>query len=146
MKVLIKKPDIHAGQIAVLDGDWFKYPGQNFWVRPVRLSNGDRTLITEWEVVDETPDLGLKIDPSNPYYEYDYQECLRRGTCPNCGKDLEWRLSLASNSDDRFCHAVCCAVRYSMVPEKVRIIATVETLEHVQLGEWPDIDDVDTEF
>ncbi len=64
--------------------------------------------------------VNLKYDPS---VVYNYQEILSLGTCHHCGKYLQWKLEV-KNDDDRFCHAICCATRYSMVPEKVRVLAT----------------------
>ena len=67
-------------------------------------------------------DLALKINP-DPQLIYDYNDCLARGVCLQCGKKLEWNLDVGPK-DDRFCYAVCCTTRYSMIPDKVRIIGT----------------------
>jgi hypothetical protein len=70
--------------------------------------------------------LPLTIDPLSPNLVYDYQDLLVRGTCLHCKKELQWALSPKSSgsSDDRFCEAICCATKYSMVPEKVRVVTS----------------------
>lgn len=72
--------------------------------------------------MNDASDLPLKINPL-PQLVYDYQDCLTRGVCLHCSKSLEWMLEIKKN-DDRFCSAVCCLTKYSMVPDKVRIIGS----------------------
>jgi hypothetical protein len=57
--------------------------------------------------------------------KYDYQKVLISSHCPTCNNLLKWQI-LIQKDDDRFCHALCCGVRYSMIPEVVRIISTIE--------------------
>jgi hypothetical protein len=64
----------------------------------------------------------MKLSP-DPKVAYDYQELLSEGQCIHCGHALLWKLEV-KNGDDRFCHAICCATKYSMVPEKVRVLAS----------------------
>lgn len=49
--VRIIKPDVHAGKMAIVTGERFKYPGQDFWVTPVRLRGGQEALAVEYEEV-----------------------------------------------------------------------------------------------
>jgi hypothetical protein len=123
-RVVVVKPDVLVGKIAILDGDRFKYPGQGFWVQPVILE-GKKNLITHWRELTDMDerqiDLPLKINP-DPSLVYGYYDVLTRGVCLHCGKPLQWKLEVKEN-DDRFCYAICCAIRFSMIPDKVKVIA-----------------------
>jgi hypothetical protein len=87
-------------------------------------------------------DLPLKINP-DPSLVYGYHDCLTRGVCLACGKSLDWKLEVRPN-DDRFCAAVCCMTKYTMVPESVRItssFALTLTAEEMEEAEKDDDDD-----
>lgn len=68
------------------------------------------------------PDNASIIVNPDPSIVYDYQDILRKGLCSHCQKPLKWNLTPLTQQDDRFCFAICCATRFSMVPEKVRVI------------------------
>jgi hypothetical protein len=75
--------------------------------------------------------LGIKTTVGlDPTVVYDYQSLLASGVCPSCNNKLEWKICPAVTSqDDKFCHADCCGMRYSMVAEKVRVLAVPKKLE-----------------
>jgi hypothetical protein len=134
--------------MGVLKGDRFKYPSQSFWVQPVLLDDGSEVLALAYEeCMDEAP---IKIDV-DPTVVYDYQECLQRAICHHCGKALHWKLANILNNkehfhDDRFCYAVCCLTRYSMVPEKVRIVASLDVPECTEDDKDDELKIEDEEF
>lgn len=139
-KVVVIKPTMFAGTVAILNGNRFRYPGQKFWVQPV-LINGKNQLVTEFKEIEESMDnLNLEPGQRNPdcsfLYEkkfilnmdptivYDYQNLLAEAYCPSCKAKLDWRIAVqASAFDDRFCRTECCGMIYSMVPDKVRVVA-----------------------
>lgn len=84
-------------------------------------------------------DLPLKINP-DPSLVYNYHDCLNRGVCLACGKTLQWKLEVRPN-DDRFCAAVCCMTKYTMIPESVRITSSFSlSLTPEELAEAEDED------
>ena len=128
-RVIVIKPADLAGMVAELNGNRFRYPGQNFWVQPV-LIRGKNTLITEYqEISDMEIDDTLEITKRhvlnmNPEIVYDYQNLLMEAYCPSCNSKLDWRIVVQATAvDDKFCQTECCGMVYSMVPEKVRVIA-----------------------
>lgn len=130
MKVIVTKPSSLAGTVAVLNGNRFRYPGQNFWVQPV-LINGKNQLITEFRELeegnmDEHEKIVLKDDPT---IVYDYQRLLTEAYCPSCKAKLDWRIAVQATAyDDRFCRTECCGTVYSMVPDTVRVVAVSTAL------------------
>ena len=70
-------------------------------------------------------DLPVQIETANPAKIYDYQSLILNGVCRSCLNKLQWKLGCARNEDDRFCYAECCHIRYCMVPEQVRVIASL---------------------
>lgn len=134
-RVVVLKPNDLAGTVAELNGNRFRYPGQNFWVQPV-LIRGKNTLITEYrEIEDMDQSLDAAVDEflditkryvlnMDPTIVYDYQNLLMDAYCPSCNSKLDWRIAVqASGVDDKFCQSECCGMVYSMVPEKVRVVA-----------------------
>lgn len=134
-RVVVIKPDDLAGTVAELNGNRFRYPGQSFWVQPV-LIRGKNTLITEYkeiEHMDESLDAAIDeflditkrhVLNMDPTIVYDYQNLLTEAYCPSCNSKLDWRISVqASGVDDKFCQAECCGMIYSMVPDRVRVVA-----------------------
>lgn len=75
----------------------------------------------------------LTLDPT---IVYDYQSLLATGVCPSCGIKLDWRIAThVTGNDDKFCFADCCGMRYSMVPEKVRVLGVPKKLEVQKEGD-----------
>lgn len=127
MKVVVTKPLWLAGTVAVLNGNRFRYPGQNFWVQPV-LIKGKNHLITEFkEIKDEDDNMNEQekiVLNDDPIIIYDYQSLLFKSYCPSCKSKLKWKIKVnVTADDDRFCRTECCGTVYSMVPEKVRVVA-----------------------
>lgn len=124
--VRIKAPAEHAGKIARISGSYFKYPSQNFYVHPAKLEDGTETLVTHFEYLDDDAKkaheakVGFVVSLSDREV-YDYQKCLCLARCRTCETPLVWQIS-REKEDDRFCFADCCGIRYSMVPETVRIL------------------------
>lgn len=114
--------------IGTVSGERFKYPGQSFWVTPI-LTEGTNALATMYEeIMDETfTDLlggkSVEIVPGDPHKVYNYHDCITGGVCPHCHGPLKWSLEVRKN-DDRFCSSVCCHTRFTMLPDRVRIIAS----------------------
>lgn len=133
-KVIVVKPADLAGTVAELNGNRFRYPGQTFWVQPV-LIRGKNTLITEYKEIEDMGSLDTAVDEflditkryilnMDPTIVYDYQNLLMEAYCPSCNSKLDWRISVqTSGVDDKFCQSECCGMIYSMVPDKVRVVA-----------------------
>ena len=128
--VLIKSPQTHMGKMARISGSYFKYPGQSFYVFPGKLVDcehaGAEVLISDFSYVDKESQekheskYGFVVSLENDKI-YDYQKSLSLARCRTCEHILRWQVSL-EKEDDRFCYAECCGIRYSMVPETVRIL------------------------
>ena len=68
-------------------------------------------------------DIPVKVETANPAKVYDYQSLILNGVCKSCNKRLEWHLGSHRKEDDKFCYTECCHIRYSLIPESVRVIA-----------------------
>lgn len=130
--VRIKKPDDCAGKIARISGSYFKFPAQNFYVFPGKLEeDGKEILIVSFEYLNDEDQMkhesqhGFVVKAFESGQQYNYQKALTLARCPTCHGFLKWQIS-AEKDDDRFCFALCCGMRYSMVPEVVRIVSGTE--------------------
>jgi len=130
--VRIKKPEEHVGKIAKVSGSYFKFPGQNLYVFPGTLEeDGSEVLISSFEYLDDESRMkhenvyGFIVKPYDTKEVYDYQKSLTLARCPTCNAFLEWEIS-KEKEDDRFCFALCCGMRYSMIAESVRIVSSTE--------------------
>lgn len=151
-RVLVLAPDIYAGKVAEIDGDLFRYPGQSFYVQPVRIGT-ERFLVTKFKELEmELPHLVLNTDPN---IVYDYQELLQGSYCPVCQNRLEWSLTMIRTpkgagfeTDDKFCRASCCGMVYSTVPQTVRVVAVPKAvLAKKQQQDWEEEQDLtDSDF
>lgn len=138
--VLIKSPESHAGKMARISGSYFKFPGQNFYVFPGKLVDGEHVgaevLISDFTYVDtedQKPRYGAVVSLDSDKV-YDYQKSLSLSRCLTCESILRWQISLEKN-DDRFCYAECCGIRYSMVPETVRILWNTAKSEIAEMAD-----------
>ena len=59
----------------------------------------------------------LTVDPK---IVHNYQTILHNAVCPTCNNKIYWNFGIES---DKFCHTVCCGIKYSMVPETIRILS-----------------------
>ena len=148
-KVVIVKPNHLAGRVATKNGDLFRYPSQNFWVQPVILENGHKTLALEVKdfPMDDSIQLpkGDKIKLNlDPTIVYDYQTLLQNSVCPSCGQCSNWQLPTHPDSSDIFCVFQCCGMIYSMIPESVRVIAVPTAIKLKKVNEFiPDNESCD---
>lgn len=142
--VRIKKPEGQAGKIARISGSYFKYPSQNFYVFPgVLEEDGTNVLISSFEYLNDEARMkheaqhGFVVKPFETGQQYNYQKALTLARCPTCHGFLKWQIS-AEKDDDRFCFALCCGMRYSMVPEVVRIVSATEKNQYEVAKEMTD--------
>jgi hypothetical protein len=91
-------------------------------VKPKKKDEKPETAISETSVLN-----------TDPTIVYNYQQLLLGAECPSCGMKLTFQtvkqqtgVTSPSNWDwdDRLCYVDCCGIRYSMVPQTVRILST----------------------
>lgn len=134
--VLIKSPEKHAGKMARISGS-SHFITQNTCVFPSKLVDGGAEIwvsdFTYVDTEDHKPKYGFVVSLDSDKV-YDYQKSLSLSRCRTCESILRWQISLEKN-DDRFCYAECCGIRYSMVPETVRILWNTAKSEVEEMAE-----------
>lgn len=76
--------------------------------------------------VDPEFKYGFAVKAFDTEKQYSYERALTLASCPTCNRFLRWEISI-EKEDDRFCYAICCGIRYSMVPEVVRIVSKTDS-------------------